>query len=468
MLLKNNMDRNKKILIAVIILIVIILLSLGVYFYFSKKIPATQPGVTFPGGSGPATVSTGGGEATPTQEPTFVPGSNAPLPRLYELHKLPVAGVGFTEEGYATSARYLERGLGHIYETPLATLVESRIVNETRSRIMEALWGNSGKSVVIRFIDEKEGSAVIKTSVLNLGSTGTSFTQSTSTTPTSGFIKTEEIFLPDYIPFMANAEDQSDKLFYLESGVGASVGSTATFRDIGVSSIFSSAFTEWLPQFPNIGLVTLTTKPSASILGHLFFVDTKTKSVTKILGNINGLTTLTNHDGKSVLFSETKDGAPELSVYDVTKKSSRTLSLQTLPEKCAWSSKNVTLVYCAVPQTIPQAIYPDQWYQGLVTFSDAVWEIDTTTGLTKKIMTPSEYGAPSLDIINPALSSTDTYLLFMNKITGTPWVYRLNTEVTPATTTPTITTPTKPASTAASMPRANPAPSVTSDMKKIK
>lgn len=460
---------NRKTLVTIIILVVL-LLGVGAYFYFSRKapVPFAPTGVTFPGGSKPLTSATGTGNEPPTTETAaFTPDSSVALPRLYELHNLPVAGVGFAEAGKVPSltntARYIERGLGHIYETHLETLVESRIVNETRSRIMEALWGNSGKSVVIRFIDDKDGGGVIKTSILNLGSAAASFSHSTSTAPVLDFIKTEEIFLPDYIPFMATSEDKGDKLFYLENGVGFSQGAIATFKNTGVSSVFNSAFTEWLPQFPNQQLITLTTKPSALVPGHLFFLNPKTKSVTKILGGINGLTTLTSHDGKFVLFSETKDGVPVTTLYDTVKKIGHPLLQETLPEKCAWGFKNLSLVYCAVPQTIPAATYPDQWYQGLVTFSDALWEIDTTTGNAKKIMTPSEFGATPLDIINPTLSPDDAYLLFVNKVTGTPWVYRVTETTIVQDTAPTTTT-----TTAASIPQQAPAPSVvTPDMKKI-
>lgn len=454
---------NRKTLI--IIFVAIILLGIGGYFYLSKKAPApaTTPTATFPGGSGSFTGTSAGGGVPSTETNIFVPGSGATLPRLYELHKVPVAGVGFIEAGKAPnnkiSARYIERGLGHIYETPLATLVESRIVNETRSRIMEALWGNGGKSVVVRSIDDQSGSTIIKSSILNLGGVTASFASGTSTLPVSDFIKTEEIPLPDYIPFMATIEDGGDKIFYMENGVGASVGSLTTFKKANTSTIFTSAFTEWLPQFPNQNLITLTSKPSALVPGHLFFVEPKTKSVTKILGGLNGLTTLTSHNGKLVLFAETKAGIPELSVYDVSKKVTLPLFLQTLPEKCVWGFKNQTIVYCAVPQTLPNASYPDQWYQGTVSFSDALWEIDANTGHTQKIMTPANFGAPFIDMINLALSSDDTYLLFMNKISGTPWMYRI--------VEPTVVVPTP---TAISTKTATPslATTTTPDMKKVR
>ncbi len=437
---------NKKTLILVAVVIILIIIGASAYFYFKKTPVGTeQPGGLFPDPSQQivSTPLTPSGNGDDTNIP-FIPGSGATLPRLYELHKTPVAGSGFIESGKGANrtvmARYVERGLGHIYETPLATLVESRISNETRSRLSEALWGNGGKSVVIRSFDEAE--EAIRTRILNLGSSVTSFAQGTSTAQTGDFIQTEEIFLPDYIPFLATAEDGADKIFYLENGNSSSVGLITNFRGVS-TGIFDSTFTEWLPQFPNQKLVTLTTKPSASVPGHFFFLDTKTRVTTKILSGINGLTTLTSRDGKLVLFAETKGGAPELSVYNVTKKEILPLFMQTLPEKCAWSVKESAVVYCAVPQAIPTAEYPDQWYQGLVSFSDSIWKINTVTFVAEKI-----YDLPSLDVINPAISSDDTYFLFMNKVTSTPWVYRI-TDGAPiaSATTETPTKNTLPATT---------------------
>lgn len=420
--------RNKNILIIVGIIIAFLVIG-GLFWYFLRKTTPAEPTPTFPGDAGlyPGGVT---GELAP-EEPSFVPGSGAPLPRLYELHKVPVAGVGFFEAGkgaeHAVSARYIERGLGHIYETSLATLMETRISNETHPRLAEAFWGNGGKSVIIRFLGENDFGEVIESHILNLGDTAPSLSQGTSTVavPTSDFIKTEEVFLPFHIPFLATAEDGADNIFYLENGVSASAGSIVSFKNVGsTSKVFSSSFTEWLPQFPSQKLATVTSKPSANVPGHLFFIDTKTKSLTKILGGINGLTTLTSHDGKFVLYSGTRGNTPKLSIYDTAKKTAREIPLNTLSEKCVWSFKNTTLIYCAVPQKIPKGTYPDEWYQGVVSFSDTVWTIDAVTGLTQKVMTPSDYSAPSLDIINPTLSSDDYYLLFMNKVTGTPWVYR--------------------------------------------
>jgi hypothetical protein len=411
------------------------LLVVGIIFLvlYKAESPILQKIGLFPGEGQFVPPGENGENGEETNIPIFVPGEGeeGDYTRLYELHKAPVAGVGFFEvKGVATkiskaktssivsprilSARYIERGLGHIYETSLATFIESRIVNETRPRITEAFFNNNSKSVAIRYIEEEYGSEMIESRILALG----------TATSSSGFYKTEEIVLPNSIPFMAAAEDGTDKFFYLNSSSDATSGTLITSKGVK-TGIFSSAFTEWVPQFPHQNLVTLTTRPSGNVPGYLFFLDTTTKALTRILDGVNGLTTNTSRNGKLVAYTETKERVPELFVYDVAKKESRGLFKQTLPEKCAWSTKEVNIIYCAVPQKIAPAIYPDQWYRGTISFTDSLWKIDTTTAFAEKILTPSDYRVSELDIINPVLSSDDSYILFINKKTGTPWIYRI-------------------------------------------
>lgn len=475
------MDRRTIIIITTAV--AILLIGGGAYWYFSKKTVAPTQGIVsvFPkGSSGFLGSGTTGGGLPITSSPAtipFVAGSGAPTPRLYELHKAPIAGVGFFETGKKTdlsiSARYIERGLGNIFETPLATLTESRISNETRPRIVEAFWGNVGKSAVIRYLDQTNG-GIIKTKILNLIGQATLLSNSTSTQ--NVFVKTEEISLPDDIPFVSTAGDNSDKLFYLSNGSASVLGWVTSFKNIGALKIFSSSFTEWLPQFPNKNLVTLTTKPSMNIAGHMFFISPTTKTVTKILGNINGLTTLTSPDGKLVLYSETQDNKPSVSIYDVVKKETHPLPIQTLPEKCVWSNKKTTIAYCAVPQYLPTGEYPDQWYQGILSFSDDLWVIDGTNQNASRVMSPGDFGVSGIDMINLSVSSDDSYLLFMNKVSGTPWMYRI-TDTQPTAPAPTITSQPQQKQTAPTYTAPTPStsggpiplpPAITPDMQKIK
>lgn len=491
---------SRKTLFIITAAFAVIVLLFGVLYLF-RDTPFVQNIGLFPGEGLPVVPIRGEREEEEANIPITISGEveARDLARLYELHKTPVAGVGFMETGlpqvvttttakksktkvkavqpvlppepHTITARYLERGLGHIYETLLSLPYrEARIVNETRPRIAEALFANNGKSVVVRYAEDVYGAEVIRTRILNLP---VSTVSATTTDAVSAFLKTEEILLSDRIPFMSAAEDGTDNFFYLTSGLTSSSGFIATSKGAS-TGIFNSSFTEWLPQFPNQNLITLATRPSSDVPGYLFSLDPKTKVLTKVLDGINGLTAKMSRDGKRVLYSTTKEGRPELSVYDVANKESRGLFIQTLSEKCAWSAKEFAVVYCAVPQVVVPAVYPDQWYRGTISFADRVWKINiaaTSTAFMEKVFSPEEYRAPEMDIINPVLSSDDSYLLFMNKKTGTPWVYRI-IDIAPAPTaqpfTPKPATTTETISSTPTTASFTPAPNVTDGMTKIK
>ena len=68
-----------------------------------------------------------------------------------------------------------------------------------------------------------------------------------------------------------------------------------------------------------------------------------------------------------------------------------------------------------VPNFIPSSQYPDDWYQGSVSFDDTVWIIDTEINLGSIIVDPNTYSEPSVDGINLILSEDENYLIFTNK-----------------------------------------------------
>lgn len=412
LLILKTMERKKILLISIIVLLVIFS---GYYFYSHRNNAApTNNNPFFGNGGNTVTVD----EQREDINAGFTPGSGAPLPSLYELHKTPVAGIGFTETGKGAtrvvSARYVDKSLGNVYETPLSTLTEKRIVNDTRASISQASWINNSKTVVMRSLGNPDQDMIV-TRIINI-----SDSPQKSTDNGEAFLKTDEVSLPEFIPFIATSEDSSGKIFYLENTGASSLGYTTNSKGVK-TKIFESPITEWIPQFPKQSLVTLTTRPSESVPGYMFFFNTGTKSMTKILSGINGLTTLTSKDGNYILYSETVNGVVNTSVYNVSKKTSTPLSIHTLPEKCAWSSKETHIAYCGVPQNAPRGSYPDVWYQGLVSFNDEIVKVNVKTNTPETVFSPTS----KLDIINPTLTSDDSYIGFINKASETPLVYKL-------------------------------------------
>jgi len=240
-------------------------------------------------------------------------------------------------------------------------------------------------------------------------------------TAVDGTAEVKGIFLPEGVKDMSLSPDASS-IFYLFNSGDNMVGTTLNLLNNKKAQIFSSPFTEWLSQWPNAKMITFTTKPSSGISGYMYAMDPSSKNLNKVLGGVNGLTTLTSPNGKLVLYG---DDNLLLSVYHTDTKVSNALGVKTLPEKCVWGRGSDT-VYCAVPKSIVPAQYPDAWYQGEVSFSDQIWKIDVKSGNATMLLDPATItGGTDLDGIKPATDASENYLFFVNKKDSFLWEFSL-------------------------------------------
>ncbi len=314
-----------------------------------------------------------------------------------------------TELSLAT--RYVDRVTGNIYQTFLDKISERKFSTTIIPRVYESIFGSKGSSVLMRYL--KSDTKTIETFL------GTIPKEILGADTENNEIR--GIFLPDNINDLSLSPDTT-KIFYLANVGDDAVGTVMNLSDSKKTQVFDSPFTEWLSFWPNMSMVTLTTKPTAVVQGHMYTINPTTKSFSRVLGDIYGLTTLTSPNGKLVLYS---DSSLTLSTYDVSKKTSTTLGVRTLPEKCIWGSVSDT-VYCAVPITLNGGQYPDSWYQGEISFSDQIWKIDILTGNTTIVADPTL--APigeEIDGIKLMLDTKEKYLLFVNKKDSFLWKLEL-------------------------------------------
>ncbi|MDO8659399.1 MAG: hypothetical protein Q7K54_02245, partial [Candidatus Parcubacteria bacterium] len=165
----------------------------------------------------------------------------------------------------------------------------------------------------------------------------------------------------------------------------------------------------------------LTTKPSSNTLGYMYSTDDAGKNISKVLGNVSGLTTLANPDGKMVLYG---DSNLALNIYHTDTRNSDSLGVKTLPEKCIWN-KLGDVIYCSVPKFIDSASYPDSWYQGEISFNDNLWKIDAKTGNTTLLLDPTTITTEQIDGTKIMLDENENYLFFVNKKDSFLWEYSL-------------------------------------------
>ena len=313
---------------------------------------------------------------------------------------------------FMPALRYVNKATGNIYQTFADRIDERKFSTTTIPRVYEAFFGNKGESVVMRYL--KANDQTIETFV---GTLPKEYLGADS-------IGTDEVkgsFLPENISDVSISPD-TQKMFYLFNIEDNAVGITYSIQSNTKVQVFDSSFTEWLSLWPNEKTITVTTKPSYNVPGYAYSINIDKKDFNKILGGINGLTTLTSPNGKIILYGNNN---LSLSLYNIDTGNTSSVGIKTLPEKCVWGSQS-DVVYCAVPKYIDRAQYPDSWYQGEVSFSDEIWKIDVQNGNTIKILDPVEIeGGEDMDGIKLNLDENQNFLFFVNKKDSYLWELQL-------------------------------------------
>jgi len=333
-----------------------------------------------------------------------------------KISSMPIAGYGvFLKERYgeteietASLVRYLDRITGNIYQTFIDQLDERKLSDTLIPGVRESLFGENGSAVVLRYLDNTERKIETFLGTLPQDVLGADSQREGELVGS---------YLPENISQVVLSPDAS-KIFYLLPTGDKVVGITSLVSGENKNQIFDSSFTEWLLEWPNDRMIALTTKPASQVPGYLYFLDPVSKDFEKLLGGINGLTTLTSPQGKLILYT---DNNLTLKVFHRDTGEIIQTGIKTLPEKCVWD-KTSEFLYCAVPQFIERGDYPDAWYQGEISFSDQIWKIDALTGAGTLLDSPIE----SLDAINLKLDPEEKYLFFINKKAPYLWMLSLN------------------------------------------
>ncbi len=414
-------NRNSIIVLGLIVILIIG----GLFWYFNtgtstpNTTPITQTDNTaLPFGNTPQNKpsNTGGTGATSTTVGTSTQVIPAKITaKLFQVYKNPTSGsVFFVNKSGQEALRFVDRGNGNVYEyVPASNSGESvRITNTTVPKIQEALWSAAGSAVLFRYLDGDTDhiatfdAKIVATSTGSLGMiTGT--------------------FLASDI-LQAAANPKGDKLFsfFEKKGGAGSYGVLSNFDGSGKKQVFDSPVALWNVSWPKENILAFTTKPTYKDDGFLFFFNPTTSSFDKILGGLPGLSALANQATDRIAYSMTNNGSFYLDIYDVKNKATKDIRISTLADKCAWDPTDSTVLYCAIPQTIPNANYPDSWYDGTVSFSDSLWRINTDADEAERVYQTSESDG-RIDAMNLAISPSGQYVSFINKNDLSFWLLSL-------------------------------------------
>ncbi len=304
--------------------------------------------------------------------------------------------------------RYVDMATGNIYQTFLDQIDERKFSDTTIPNVHEAFFGDNGNSVIMRYL---------KPDGRTISTFAGSFPKAVIGGDSSSGNEIKGSFLPENITNLVTSFDQS-QIFYLFNTKDVAVGITGSPTGENKVQVFDSGFTEWLPEWPNPNMITVTTKASYAAPGYMYAINPLKKDFKKVMGDIRGLTTLTSPDGRKVLYS---NNTMSINIYDIASLSTQSVSIRTLAEKCVWSYDSSN-IYCAVPKDgISGSQYPDTWYQGEISFSDDIWKINVESNTATKIFDPALQAGEQIDATKLSLNKNGDYLFFVNKIDSYLW-----------------------------------------------
>jgi hypothetical protein len=406
---------NKKTLILVVLIALLIIGGSIWFVFFNNSSTTNSPaiiGTGSPFGQGSTDIPFGNNTNNNTNASSTGVGSNGqPVANLFEVSNEPVAGmISFEKKSVGLVIRFVDRATGHIYDVNPVTLEKTQITNNTFPKIQEAYFKNDGSSVLLRYLQNDTDSIQNLSLIL--------------TAPKS--TSTGEMYSVSSVALQGNAGGVSvgpnNSLVMASKDNGSII--TLGFDGSKNTNVFTSAFTDWNISWPTTSLIEITTKASASIPGYAYDLNSTSGSMTKILGPLNALTSIQSTDGKRVAYSYNLNGKSVFAYKNLSDGSGDIILPSTFADKCVWSQKSVSSIYCGTPSSIRQN-EPDNWYQGITHFSDQIWKFDTVTLISLLVADPKKDFNTSVDMINPTLSPNEDYLFFINKNDLSLWALKL-------------------------------------------
>lgn len=406
-------DRRRRLLIIGGIVLLTIATIFVIYFLFfrsSETPPETTP-PTFGTESGIRENISQARESDRTNQA----GVFSPVARLRVLSEEPVSGAVALLTENAEIIRYNERETGHVFDIDLSDLATKRVSNTTIPRIYESLWAGDGSGLVLRYLaDDNE---TIKTYYAALVEREDELRE--GETPYT----LEGTFLQDNIIQFVLSPGKTRALWQTKTLQGSSFV-TSNLDGTGMQTVFTTPFSEWIPQWFSSGTISLTTKASAYASGFSYTLPVSGGvQLSRTVGDIPGLTTLTSPAGRYVLYSEGTERSLSTFLYDSETGETIELAVSTMPEKCVWSSEE--MLYCGVPNR-QSATYPDAWYQGKIIFVDTIYSINPNTGRVAVLYSPLQTDSEEIDIYKPFISESGDYLIFNNKYDMSLWSFAIH------------------------------------------
>lgn len=324
-------------------------------------------------------------------------------------------GADIIEEFLATSTaiRFQERATGHIYDVFEFIATPIKVSNITIQKVYSTLFTGNKDIFLYQTLDFSNEQ--VKTVYTRNFPAQIETTISSSTTQR---LETKDI--STVIPFFSLISETNELLYGVKRETGAEIYTSSPERT-SETLIASVPFTDFMVEPINDEFALVQTKASGYSVGYSYTLDLETGALRKIIGNIPGLLIKMSPNMNNYIYSETTQTRPIVRSYDIELSADRRISLDTLPEKCAFSMVNPVEAYCFGALEYTPAAYPDDWFKGKVSNDEDLYRVNLRTGAVEVVYVFNNEDEGIFDISKLMVSEGDSLIAFQNKLDLTLW-----------------------------------------------
>lgn len=331
------------------------------------------------------------------------PAVNLQRPKLRQLTTKPV--IGFKEIVTATTTvpdlYYVEMGTGHVFSINLGSGEERRLSGTTVAKATRADISKDGTLVAIASPTNSKNLNLV------LGTLSTS--TATDLTLTS-FSKSVSDF----------SIASSGELLFTETKDTSTLGLAYNAKTAKETTIFSVPYRDSRVVWGEAGNDSHYVYPKASYALEGFLYEAKNNTLTRLPADGFGFTAKANDD--IIVYTTSENQVPTTRIYNRNTAQVRNLDSYTLPEKCLLPETGAVIV-CAQEAATPVYESPDAWYQGVVSFKDTVYIINTDEFTAEVVTDTFKESSREIDATMLEIGDSQRNLYFINKNDNTLWMY---------------------------------------------
>jgi len=308
---------------------------------------------------------------------------------LLQVHTEPVLGTTVVDG----QIKYMDSKTGNMLTAATSTLVESSATTETLYNVRSSYMLPNDHVLIVPYDDMPY--------ITKYSDTG-----SLSEEPT--------IIYDDILQVV-----QTDSTLYYTTpnNRGGIDIKSVLFKDLQkdplpTKQVWGSVLSNWVVQATDSS-VYVTQGAGYNMPGYSYLLSEAGDNMIPLVRDLPALMVNLSPNGKTVLYSTINSKGADLYLQDVGSGTITKLYTNTLASKCAWGSGS-TMLYCAVPESLPSKNMPESWYKGITHLTDSVWRIDTQSGDAVELVQGT-----SLDIVE--LHIVGSTLVFKNKTDQTLW-----------------------------------------------